>query len=541
MNFFIFFTTLNYQLVHSTAIQLKTLYPDSRFAGIISAHGDVKGFFAKQSEIEYESLHEITNIESAFLKEDIPFEELREFEETLPEKSLWRLIAVDRKWGYQFSKGALPLALQSKKEVNRDNALRVAGGYVRFFKKVLSEFNADVVLFKLGSHSMAVLILEQICKNMNIFHLAPVATRVQNYFAITTNKDTTLYQIRNTYEKIIQGQLRIDSSPGEKCYYEMLAALNKQNTTYYYDQGDLLVEELKPAKQSNLIVSSLKSIIGTTLEWKNVRNLERNKERGLDETDAMMEKSRFPLKSLFYKYYYNLRHLYQKKKAFDKSFYDEFDFNEKYLYFPLQVVPEYTLQVQANIWINQLHTIEVLAKSIPFDWKIYVKEHPAQVLYRVRPFSFYKELKAYPNVKLIPFYVDKHQITKNCQLIVTKTGTVGWEAILFYGRPVINLTEAFYDVTQLSERVFSLLDIGKEIHEAYRRINRIPQEERKKRLICLLNAVILHSFWVDTPLSFVGDDPTPPSEEDVWKMGKVLGRAIKKYLDEATISEPIPI
>ena len=82
MNFFFFFTTLNYKPWNSVAIHLKHLYPGSRFAGIISAHGNIKKYLENQKEIEYEFLYDIYNIEAKFIKEDLAEEEVREFEET---------------------------------------------------------------------------------------------------------------------------------------------------------------------------------------------------------------------------------------------------------------------------------------------------------------------------------------------------------------------------------------------------------------------------------------------------------------------------
>ena len=105
MNFLIEFTTQNYKVRNSMAIHLKKLYPGSRFGGIISAHGAIKKYLESQKEVGYEFLYDITNIQEEFLKEDVPIEEIKDFEESIPGKSLWRFVAVDREWGYQFIKG----------------------------------------------------------------------------------------------------------------------------------------------------------------------------------------------------------------------------------------------------------------------------------------------------------------------------------------------------------------------------------------------------------------------------------------------------
>jgi len=522
MNFLIEFTTRNYKVRNSMAIHLKKLYPGSRFGGIISAHGAIKKYLESQKEVGYEFLYDITNIQEEFLKEDVPIEEIKDFEESIPGKSLWRFVAVDREWGYQFIKGSIPVMYFSKKRVNYENIQRIVGGYSRFFKKVLSGFNADVVIFMLGAHSVQAPILEQVCKNLKITYISPAITKIQNYFSITSNKEMLFPQIKEAYLKNIQGELVTDSSPGEKSYEEMHSSLKNKNSTYYFDQGDNYVKKLKANKGFSFIYLVLKRIATTFLHWYQLRTLEKQKAG---------KSSRYSFKSLLYFNYYNLYKVYQGRKLLKKSFYDKYNPNEKYIYFPLHVVPEYALLVRGNMWINQLFIIENLAKSIPLDYKVYVKEHPGTIGWRVRPFSFYKEIKSYTNVKLIPPYLDNHQIIKNSQLVITVTGTPGWEALLFHNKPVINLCEDFYEITGLSKRIHNIADLSKEIQSEIKRISEISTEERKRRIVCLLNAIIINSSWADKPLRVLGEEDAPVSEQEVMDAGTLLGNEIGKYLD----------
>ena len=522
MNFLVEFTTRNYKVRNSMAIRLKELYPGSKFGGIISAHGDIKKYLESQKEVDYEFLYDITYIQEEFLKEDVPIEEIKIFEESIPEKSLWRFIAIDRKWGYQFIKGSLTAPYYSNKEINCEDIQRIVGGYIRFYKKVLSEFNTDVVIFMLGVHSVQAPIFEQVCKNMKVAYISPAVTKIQNYFSITSNKEMLFPQIKDTYLKSIQGELVIDPSPGEKSYEEMHSSLMNQNSTYYFDQGDNYVKKLKASKKFSFIHMVLRCIASTYLGWYRMRTSEKQKAgKGI----------RFSFKYLPYYIYYNLYRACQGRKLFENSFYDTHNPNEKYIYFPLHVVPEYTLLVRGNMWINQLFIIENLAKSIPLDYKVYVKEHPANIGWRVRPFSFYKEIKSYTNVKLIPTYLDNNLMIKNSQLVITVTGTAGWEAVLFHNKPVINLCEDFYDISGLSKRIHNMVDLSKEIQSEIKRISGISMEERKKRLVYLINAIIINSSWADEPLTVLGEEGPPASEKEVMDSGTLLGNEIGKYLD----------
>jgi len=115
--------------------------------------------------------------------------------------------------------------------------------------------------------------------------------------------------------------------------------------------------------------------------------------------------------------------------------YDSFDPNDDFVFFPLHYEPELSLLVLAPYYTDQITLIRQIARSLPVGMKLAVKEHPAMAQYRAR--SFYKELKKIPNLKLIPPTFTSFDVTTHAKLVVTITGTVGWEATLF-GIPVIS-------------------------------------------------------------------------------------------------------
>jgi len=115
--------------------------------------------------------------------------------------------------------------------------------------------------------------------------------------------------------------------------------------------------------------------------------------------------------------------------------YDRFDPEEPFAFFPLHYEPELSLLVLSPQFTDQIHLIGQIARALPVQMKLYVKEHPVMVQYRPR--SFYKKLKAIPNVRLLPPTLTSFQITPRAKLVTTITGTVGWEACLF-GVPVIS-------------------------------------------------------------------------------------------------------
>lgn len=106
----------------------------------------------------------------------------------------------------------------------------------------------------------------------------------------------------------------------------------------------------------------------------------------------------------------------------------------RYVYFPLHVQPEYTVDVRAPFVSNQVALIENLARSVPLGYRVVVKEHPAGA--GDRPLEFYRQLRSLYNVWLASPRVDSHRLIENAALVATITGTAAWEAVL-YEKPVI--------------------------------------------------------------------------------------------------------
>lgn len=114
---------------------------------------------------------------------------------------------------------------------------------------------------------------------------------------------------------------------------------------------------------------------------------------------------------------------------------------QKYVIYPLHYQPEASTIVCAPKYEKQLFFIDSLAKSLPADTVLYVKEHYVQLGHR--PESFYKDLQQLPNVVLINPWADGKKLLQESECIATLTGTCGWEGILMR-KPVIMCGDVFY-------------------------------------------------------------------------------------------------
>lgn len=118
------------------------------------------------------------------------------------------------------------------------------------------------------------------------------------------------------------------------------------------------------------------------------------------------------------------------------------DLNQKYIYVPLHNQPEMSTSALGGKFRDQALLIEALARDLPQDWKIFVKENPRQGGYARGPMFFHR-LKRIPSVEIMPSSANTHALSKNAQFVASVTGTVGWEAIR-QGTPAMVFGAAWY-------------------------------------------------------------------------------------------------
>ena len=138
---------------------------------------------------------------------------------------------------------------------------------------------------------------------------------------------------------------------------------------------------------------------------------------------------------------------------------------ENFVFFPLHAEIERTLLITAPFYMNQIEAIKVIAKSIPINYKLVVKEHPFQVARAWRSVSDYKEIMNIPNVILVHPTFSNEELYKNCSLLVTIAGTSGFEAT-FYGKPAITFVDLNYSILPSVSTVKNLHELPDLINES---------------------------------------------------------------------------
>lgn len=177
--------------------------------------------------------------------------------------------------------------------------------------------------------------------------------------------------------------------------------------------------------------------------------------------------------------------------------YDTYNSKEPFVYYPLHFEPELATLVLARHWTDQISTIKHIAESLPFNYKLYVKEHPAMVGYRTR--AWYQTLKKIPNIKLIHPNHNSFSILKEARLVTTLTGTAGWEAVLL-GKPVLVLGDAYYAELSFVEKCTDLSNIAFAIRKQLSHPHPSSTEELElfayvQSLLTTSEDLHLHELW----------------------------------------------
>lgn len=112
------------------------------------------------------------------------------------------------------------------------------------------------------------------------------------------------------------------------------------------------------------------------------------------------------------------------------------DLSVPYVYFPMAIEEEMNLLHYAPYYTNQIEVIRHIAKSIPINYLLYVKEHPAAGLRGWHSIAYYRQIKDIPNVVLVHHKADNNSLIQNSKLLVTIRGHSPLKA-LKYGKPAI--------------------------------------------------------------------------------------------------------
>lgn len=186
----------------------------------------------------------------------------------------------------------------------------------------------------------------------------------------------------------------------------------------------------------------------------------------------------------------------------------------KYAYFPLQFQPEASIDVIAPYFSNQIETARLVAMSLPEDYTLAVKEHPAMV--GLRPPSYLKKIAGCPNVKVVDYRISSEQMIKNASLVISPNSTSLAEAAFFH-KPAIQLGDL--GITKKLPNVFFHSDLstlsGKIKEVLQRNLNTVEYERSLENFIAAAYDTGFTYGYTKAWSKGMGED-----SEELWKIYK---------------------
>jgi len=163
----------------------------------------------------------------------------------------------------------------------------------------------------------------------------------------------------------------------------------------------------------------------------------------------------------------------RNKRILEQFPYYPFDKLKKFIYTPLQVQPEMTIDVMGPYFNNQIETIRQISQSLPDDYTLVVKEHPEGVGRRGP--SYMEKISRTPNVKLIDYRIPTENILAKAAMVISTSSTTNAEAA-FYKKPAIQLgnlgttlklPNVFHhtDMTTLTKKIKEILALDLDTQE----------------------------------------------------------------------------
>ena len=391
------------------------------FYAIIDVPEKTERFFQNQNFIKLSEiwfLHEFLNVNEK--KPDIEFLKSVELKYGI---DLWK-IAINERQFYRFFEFH---------KFSQNEILVLLEKEIKFFEKVLETTKPDFFITKEPSRH-TVELLCQMCKAKGIKVLSLSNPKIAYRCMITEN--SSKFDIMTDLSQI---DSEIKSTDELENYIKSHNAV-KQIGNYEKKHGE---------SKLNLIKSGIKYLF-----FNNNKNVKTHYNYF----------GRTKLKVLFYMINITIKKKF-RKRFIEKKLVKHVNLNTSFIYFSLGVDMERNILIGAPYYTNQIEVIRHLSKSIPINFKLYVKENPAQSSREWRTISEYKEMLNIPNVTLIHPDVDSKELIKKCSALVTINGSSGLEAT-FFGKPSIIFSDTVYSILPSVFRVNDIEKLPEIIREA---------------------------------------------------------------------------
>ena len=109
---------------------------------------------------------------------------------------------------------------------------------------------------------------------------------------------------------------------------------------------------------------------------------------------------------------------------------------ENFVFLPLQHEPEAMLGMCNPVFDNQFETVKILARNLPSNYSLVVKNHPFKYFFRSK--KYLNKFKNCPNIKVIDHKVPNELVYKKMKCLISFSGTSIFETAILK-KPAIQI------------------------------------------------------------------------------------------------------
>jgi hypothetical protein len=317
--------------------------------------------------------------------------------------NLWEIAYAERNF-YKYN----PFYKFSRKEI-----LSIFEQECRFFEKVINEVNPNFLIIKTTDFHRNYLLTEM-CRAKNIKILMLITSRLANKASIASQSDKIDYEL----DEKIDDKIKNDSFEELREYFKKRSKSQQKGMIHSAGMNYPQYKKILPG-----------------IKW-----LTETVDKKFRESYDHYGVTR--LKAISHYFLYSIKGKI-RKRFIDKKSCKKINLNKKFIFFPLQVQPERNVDIDAPFYANQIEVVTNIAKALPVDYKLFVKEHPLMRYRHWREIKEYREIISLPNVELIHPEVSPKEILENCSIVITIAGSVGLESAL-YRKAAIVFTDTIY-------------------------------------------------------------------------------------------------
>ena len=390
------------------------------FIGIVTTKQDMS-FFEHQKIIPFKKL--IYYPDCYINKSDFDLIKLKEIEKKY-ELNLWSDVFTERSFYLYWT---------DFYKFNKEEIFVIIEKSILFFIQILEEFQPKMILTQYIGENISNLLLYKIGKKMNIKTIMPVPMFIHNKVILSDNIVGS--EIIDEYKKIIEN-------------FEDTS--NEFTENYIKKENFSQTLKIQSTYNPNILNSGQKINHYKKRIFTNLEPIYKNK-----------GKSQIKLIKNKFQQYFEIR----KREEFLNSNSIKKIEDSNYILFPMQSMPEAKVLTISPFYSNQITLIENIAKSIPINTILYVKEHPIQKTKLWRSIEFYKKIIAIPNVKLIHPSVNSQELISKSTAVALISGGTGFEA-LFHKKPVILFSDEIYQELSTVTKVSTFDKLFENISEA---------------------------------------------------------------------------